>query len=78
MEYSSWQYSGIWSCHTNCHVGLRKYDCKKSDFRPVYIYARRSVANRSNQNRNALSNFKPDYYDLIILDIKMPGMDGFE
>ena len=26
----------------------------------------------------ALSNFKPNYYDLIILDIKMPNMDGFE
>ena len=26
----------------------------------------------------ALSSFKPDYYNLVILDIKMPGMDGFE
>jgi CheY-like chemotaxis protein len=26
----------------------------------------------------ALANFKPDFYDLIILDIKMPNMDGFE
>jgi two-component system response regulator ChvI len=25
-----------------------------------------------------LSSFKPDYYDLIILDIKMPDMNGFE
>jgi DNA-binding response OmpR family regulator len=26
----------------------------------------------------ALSNFKPRYYDLVILDIKMPVMNGFE
>ncbi len=26
----------------------------------------------------ALSNFKPSYYDLVILDIKMPDMNGFE
>jgi DNA-binding response OmpR family regulator len=31
-----------------------------------------------NDPKEALSNFKPDYYDLIILDIKMPNMDGFE
>ncbi len=31
-----------------------------------------------NDPRKALSNFKPDYYDLIILDIKMPDIDGFE
>jgi DNA-binding response OmpR family regulator len=31
-----------------------------------------------NDPRKALSNFKPDYYDLVILDIKMPDMDGFE
>ena len=26
----------------------------------------------------ALSAFKPDFYDLLILDIKMPKMDGYE
>ncbi|MDP8906827.1 MAG: response regulator [Thermoproteota archaeon] len=26
----------------------------------------------------ALSNFKPNFYDLVILDIKMPNMGGFE
>ena len=31
-----------------------------------------------NDPRKALSSFKPDYYNLVILDIKMPGMDGFE
>jgi DNA-binding response OmpR family regulator len=31
-----------------------------------------------NAPQEALSNFKPDYYDLVILDIKMPKMDGFQ
>jgi DNA-binding response OmpR family regulator len=31
-----------------------------------------------NDPNRALSSFKPDYYDLIIIDIKMPGIDGFE
>jgi DNA-binding response OmpR family regulator len=26
----------------------------------------------------ALQNFKPDYYDLLILDVKMPNMGGIE
>jgi CheY-like chemotaxis protein len=26
----------------------------------------------------ALGNFKADYYDLILLDIRMPQMNGFE
>ena len=25
----------------------------------------------------ALQEFKPDYYDLVILDIRMPKLDGF-
>jgi DNA-binding response OmpR family regulator len=31
-----------------------------------------------NDPQEALSKFKPGSYDLIILDIKMPKMDGFE
>ena len=31
-----------------------------------------------NDPLEALSNFKPDYYNLVILDIKMPKMNGFE
>jgi DNA-binding response OmpR family regulator len=26
----------------------------------------------------ALSSFKPDYYDLLVLDIRMPKMNGYE
>jgi len=25
----------------------------------------------------ALQEFKPEYYDLVILDIRMPNLDGF-
>jgi DNA-binding response OmpR family regulator len=28
--------------------------------------------------QEALSNYKPEYYDLVILDIMMPKMDGFQ
>ena len=31
-----------------------------------------------NDPQEALSNYKPGYYDLVILDIKMPKMDGFQ
>ena len=31
-----------------------------------------------NDPQEALSKFKPGSYDLVILDIKMPKMDGFE
>ena len=26
----------------------------------------------------ALSNYKPDFYDLLVIDIRMPNMTGFE
>ena len=31
-----------------------------------------------NDPQEALSNYRPGYYDLVILDIKMPKMDGFQ
>jgi DNA-binding response OmpR family regulator len=31
-----------------------------------------------NDPQQALSSYESDYYDLVILDIKMPKMDGFE
>jgi DNA-binding response OmpR family regulator len=35
------------------------------------------VVDTFNEPKEALSSFKPNYYDLVILDIKMPEMDGF-
>lgn len=34
--------------------------------------------NSFNDPQEALSKYKPGLYDLVILDIKMPKMDGFE
>jgi DNA-binding response OmpR family regulator len=31
-----------------------------------------------NDPNKALSNFKPHYYSISIIDVRMPGMDGFE
>lgn len=36
------------------------------------------VVEAFNDPEVALSNFKPDYYDLMIIDIRMPKIDGFE
>jgi CheY-like chemotaxis protein len=30
-----------------------------------------------NDSINALQEFRPNYYDLVILDIRMPKLDGF-
>ena len=31
-----------------------------------------------NDPREALSNFKPHYYNISLIDVRMPGMDGFD
>jgi two-component system response regulator ResD len=31
-----------------------------------------------NDPLEALSHFKPEYYDLLLLEVRMPGMSGFE
>lgn len=36
------------------------------------------VVEAFNDPEVALSNFKPDYYDLMIIDIRMPKINGFE
>jgi DNA-binding response OmpR family regulator len=36
------------------------------------------VVDTFNEPKEALSSFKSNYYDLVILDIKMPDIDGFE
>lgn len=36
------------------------------------------VVDTFDEPRKALSSFNRDYYDLVILDIKMPDIDGFE
>lgn len=36
------------------------------------------IVDSFNDPQEALSKYKPGLYDLVILDIKMPKMDGFE
>jgi DNA-binding response OmpR family regulator len=50
--------------------GLETENQKKSKiFFQVYTY---------NNPIQALSEFKPDFYDLILIDINMPNLDGIE
>jgi DNA-binding response OmpR family regulator len=49
-------------------VGLDGYCYDKRRFE-VYTY---------NNPRAALSEFKPNFYDLLLTDINMPHMNGFE
>ena len=36
------------------------------------------IVDTHNDSLTALENFKADLYDLVLLDIKLPKMDGFE
>jgi FixJ family two-component response regulator len=31
-----------------------------------------------NSPEQVLADFEPDFYDLLLIDVNMPGMDGFE
>ena len=54
------------------------------DERDITVLMKRGLAMHGyradtfNNPVEALSNFKPNYYDAIILDIRMPQMSGFE
>ncbi|MGC2574933.1 MAG: response regulator [Candidatus Nitrosopolaris sp.] len=43
-----------------------------------YDVNKRIEVHTSNDPVAALSEFKPDYYDLLLVDINMPHMNGFE
>jgi CheY-like chemotaxis protein len=48
-------------------------DSNKND-----VASKRIEVHTSNDPVAALSEFKPDYYDLLMVDINMPHMNGFE
>ena len=50
-------------------VGLEECHCDGKRRFEVYTY---------NNPLEALSDFKPHFYDLLLVDVYMPGMDGFE
>jgi FixJ family two-component response regulator len=50
-------------------VGLEECHCGSKKRFEAYTY---------NNALEALSDFKPHFYDLLIVDVYMPGMNGFE
>ena len=50
-------------------AGLEEYLCDGKRRFEVYAY---------NNPLQALSEFKPDFYDLMLIDVYMPDMNGFE
>ena len=63
----------------------RKRSILVVDDEPDIVITLRTVLERNNfrvdtytEPQQAIKNFKPDAYNLLILDIKMPQMNGFE
>ena len=50
-------------------AGLEEYHCDDKRRFEVYTY---------NNPLQALSEFRPDFYDLILVDVYMPDMNGFQ
>jgi DNA-binding response OmpR family regulator len=50
-------------------AGLEDYLCDEKRNFEVYTY---------NNACKALSEFKPDFYDLMLIDVCMPDVNGFE
>ena len=53
------------------------YDSINRDHREV-INAWHGIKFIANEPRKALSNFKPNHYDIALIDIRMPDMNGFD
>jgi CheY-like chemotaxis protein len=51
-----------------CHIGLEGYSYNKT----------RSDVHTYNNPTKALSEFESNFYDLLLTDINMPYMNGFE
>jgi len=63
----------------------RKRSILVVDDEPDIVITLRTVLERNNftvdaytEPQQAIKSFKPDVYNLLILDIKMPQMNGFE
>jgi CheY-like chemotaxis protein len=53
--------------------------CYKLDSNKNHNYAKRRIEVYTYNNPvRALSEFKPNFYDLLLVDINMPHMNGFE
>ena len=55
-------------------VGLEGYHCDKNDKTRFEVY----TYNNNNNPSKALSEFKPNFYDIMFTDVYMPHMNGFQ